>query len=43
MRLIIHIKDDADLDRIVGYIGELPRKADWDDVVDRIEKEDDLK
>lgn len=28
MRLIIHIKPNAPFDRIVGYIGELPRKGD---------------
>ena len=41
MKLIIHIKPEAELDRIVGYIGELPRKADWDDVIDHIEKDDE--
>ncbi len=40
MKIIIHIKDDAEVDRIAGYIGELPRKVDWEDVVEKIEKVD---
>ena len=39
MRLIIYIRPTAELDRIVGYIRELPRKTDWEDVIDHIEKE----
>lgn len=41
MKLIIHIKPTAELDRIVGYIGELPRKVDWEDVIDHIEMSDE--
>lgn len=41
MKLIIFIKPEATVDRIAGYIGELPRHADWSDVVDHIEKDDE--
>jgi hypothetical protein len=41
MKLIIHIKDTADVFRIAGYIGALPHKADWSDVVESMEKDDE--
>ena len=36
MKIVINIKTDAPVDRIAGYIGELPRYEDWKDVVDGI-------
>ena len=37
MQLITHIKQDADLNRIADYVGRLPPKEEFEDVIEKIE------
>ncbi len=43
MKIRILIKPNAEVDRIAGYISELPRIIDWEDVIEsiKIDEEDD--
>ncbi len=37
MKLITFIKQDADVHRIADYIGRLPPKEEFEDVIEKIE------
>ena len=41
MKFVIYIKDNAEVDRIAKYIHHLPAKADFEDVIDCIERVDE--
>lgn len=41
MKIIIYIKDSAEVDRIADYLTRLPPKREFEDVIDRLEKVDD--
>lgn len=37
MQIIVFFKPEADVNRVAEYIHSLPKKADFEDVLDRIE------